>query len=112
AGRHACILRLFGTRTLVVLVNKMDPVGYSEHVFATLQRELSSAIKHLEFETSEFFPVSASSGINVVHRSSATPWFHVPALLEYLETVDIARTEHSTPFRSPVQLVQRTADFR
>jgi len=110
--RHACIIGLLGIRHLVVLVNKMDLVGYSEQVFRSLQRELSSAINQLEFETTEFFPVSASSGTNVVHRSSATPWFHGPALLEYLETLDVSRSDHRTPFRLPVQLVQRTADFR
>src|SRR5581483_2695372 len=51
-------------------------------------------------------------GINVVHRSSLTPWFKGPALLEYLETVDLQKAESSQPFRLPVQLVQRTRQFR
>jgi sulfate adenylyltransferase large subunit len=110
--RHACILGLLGIRHLVVLVNKLDLVGYSEQVFRSLQCEFSGAVGQLEFETIEFFPVSASLGTNVVHRSSATPWFRGPALLEYLENVDVNRNEDHKPLRLPVQLVQRTHNFR
>ena len=110
--RHACILGLLGIRHLVVLVNKLDLVGYSEQVFRNLQREFSGAVGQLEFETIEFFPVSASLGTNVVYRSPETPWFHGPALLEYLENVDVSGNEDHKPLRLPVQLVQRTNDFR
>jgi len=110
--RHACILGLLGIRHLLVLVNKMDLVAYSEQVFRSLERELSGAINQLEFETVEFFPVSAHLGTNVVHRSSTMPWFGGPSVLEYLESVDVGHREHNKPFRLPIQLAQRTQDFR
>lgn len=110
--RHAYIIGLLGIRHLVVLINKMDLVEYSEAVFRDLREELLGAINDFAFDTVEFFPVSANSGINVVHRSSSTPWFEGPALLEYLESVDVQKSEDSKPFRLPVQLVQRTSQFR
>ena len=110
--RHAYIIGLLGIRHLVVLINKMDLVGYSETVFEELKQELLDAIGELSFGSIEFFPVSASSGVNVVHRSSSTPWFGGPPLLEYLESVDVQKREDARPFRFPVQLVQRTSDFR
>ena len=110
--RHAHIIGLLGIRHLAVLVNKMDLVGYAEDIFLALQQELLVAIEQLDFETVEFFPVSSSDGINVVRRSPLTPWFRGPALLEYLENIDITRSEHNKPFRFPVQRVQRTDDFR
>jgi sulfate adenylyltransferase large subunit len=110
--RHAYILSLLGIRHLVILINKIDLVGYSERVFLTLREELAAILKRLEFESVNFLPVSAVFGTNVVHRSSLTPWFQGPALLEYLESVDVTRTERARPFRLPVQLVQRTASFR
>ena len=110
--RHAYIVALLGIRHLVVLINKMDLVDYSEQAFHNLQNELLAAIDQLDFESVEFFPVSASSGMNVVHRSSLTPWFLGPPLLEYLESVGVDASEHDKPFRFPVQLVQRTDKFR
>ncbi|HWC15775.1 MAG TPA: GTP-binding protein, partial [Terriglobales bacterium] len=110
--RHAYIIGLLGIRHLVILINKLDLVGYSEPVFRALREEFSAAINRLEFDSLEFFPVSAAAGTNVVHRSPLTPWYRGPALLEYLESVDLTRTEHTKAFRLPVQLVQRTSDFR
>ena len=110
--RHAYIIGLLGIRHLVVLINKMDLVGYSETVFRDLSAQLLSAIQDFDFDTVELFPVSAHSGINVVHRSQLTPWFDGPALLEYLESVDLQKADDSNPFRLPVQLVQRTSEFR
>lgn len=110
--RHAFIIGLLGIRHLVVLINKMDLVEYSEAVFLSLRKQLLDALQDFDFETVEFFPVSANSGVNVVHRSSVTPWFKGPALLDYLESVDLQKAEHSQPFRLPVQLVQRTSQFR
>ena len=110
--RHAYIIGLLGIRHLVVLINKMDLVDYSETVFLSLRKQLLSVLQDFAFETVEFFPVGANSGVNVVHRSSLTPWFKGPALLDYLESVDLQKAEDSTPFRLPVQLVQRTSQFR
>jgi len=110
--RHAYIIGLLGIRHLVVLINKMDLVDYSEVVFLSLRKQLLSAIQDFDFATVEFFPVSANSGTNVVHRTSLTPWFQGQALLDYLESVDLERAEDSKPFRLPVQLVQRTSQFR
>ena len=110
--RHAHIIALLGIRHLVVVINKMDLVAYSKDVFENLRHELWATIQQLEFDTVQFFPVSANLGINVVHRSSLTSWFNGPALLEYLETLDVRRSDASKPFRLAIQLVQRTPTFR
>jgi sulfate adenylyltransferase large subunit len=112
--RHAFIATLLGIRHLVIAVNKMDLVGYSEDVFGAICRDFDEFADQIGNRPHlQFIPVSALCGDNVVTRSTRMPWYGGPALLEYLETVAIAPENHELGLRLPVQYVIRpNQDFR
>jgi sulfate adenylyltransferase large subunit len=111
--RHAFIASLLGIPHLVVAVNKMDLVGYSEEVFESIRAELTSFMAQLQITDVHFIPISALRGDNVVEKSDRTPWFQGSSLLHYLETVHIAADRNFTEMRFPVQYVIRPdQDFR
>jgi sulfate adenylyltransferase large subunit len=111
--RHTYIASLLGIPHVVAAVNKMDLVGYSEESFAAIRRDFLALCAQLHLPAPEIIPVSALEGANVVTPSPATPWYHGPTLLEYLETVPLTRAETTGPMRFPVQLVLRPdANFR
>jgi sulfate adenylyltransferase subunit 1 len=109
--RHAYIASLLGVRHLIVAVNKMDLVDYSEAVFRQIQTDfaqfLTDAAANGHRPALYFLPVSALLGVNVVERSPETPWYHGPSLLELLETIPAATRDHAAAFRFPVQRVVR-----
>ena len=91
----------------------MDIVDYSEANFEAIRREFEMLCEQLGLTGVEMIPVSALEGDNVVTASERMPWYKGPTLLEYLETVLLARAETSGPMRFPVQLVLRPdANFR
>jgi bifunctional enzyme CysN/CysC len=111
--RHARIVSLLGIRHLVMAINKMDLVDWSEEVFHQISGDFAPVVKELGFETFQAVPVSALNGDNMIARSSAAPWYTGPALLTYLENVDVTRHEVEEPFRMAVQYVNRpNQDFR
>lgn len=111
--RHTYICSMLGVRKLVLAVNKMDLVGYDQAVFAAYTAKYLAFAKQLGIEDVACIPISALLGDNVVAPSSHMPWYHGPALLPYLETVEIAPQDEKRPFRMPVQWVNRpNADFR
>jgi bifunctional enzyme CysN/CysC len=111
--RHSYLVSLLGIRRVVLAINKMDLVEYSQDVFNTIEREYRAFATHLRFDDIVCIPMSAVRGDNVMARSAATPWHTGPAFLEYLETVPVADDLASAPFRLPVQWVNRpSADFR
>jgi sulfate adenylyltransferase large subunit len=105
--RHARIARLLGISDFVLAVNKMDLVGFDREVFDGIADEFEEILSGARCHT---IPMSALLGDNVITRSERTPWFDGPSLLEYLETVEVARNLAAAPFRFPVQLVQRPHD--
>jgi sulfate adenylyltransferase large subunit len=105
--RHARIAALLGIRTLVVTVNKMDLVGWSEGVFARIVEDFTEFAKSLPPVTLHFIPISAFDGANVVTAGQAMPWFDGPPLLTLLETIDAYRDDAAAPFLFPVQRVLR-----
>ncbi|MBA3301298.1 MAG: sulfate adenylyltransferase [Thermoleophilaceae bacterium] len=105
--RHASISALLGIRHVVVCVNKMDLVGWDEAVFERVRAEFQEVASKLEVPDLTFIPISALNGDNVVERSEASPWYPGPALLEYLETVDVSRDRNLSDGRFPVQYVIR-----
>ena len=105
--RHAILAGLVGVRSLLVAVNKMDLVGFAQARFDALRAEFAAFLDQLPFTTVQFIPVSALQGDNIVQRSDAMPWSPGPALLDYLETVPISRTEDLPDFRLPIQVVLR-----
>ncbi|MGA3293907.1 MAG: sulfate adenylyltransferase subunit CysN [Candidatus Acidiferrales bacterium] len=110
--RHAFIANLLGVRHIVAAVNKMDLVGFSQEVFDRISAEFRAFAEQLEIPNLYSVPVSALEGDNVVRRSKRMPWFEGPALLEYLETLQVGAPA-SGPLRFPVQYVIRPdASFR
>jgi sulfate adenylyltransferase large subunit len=111
--RHAFIASLLGIHHLVVAVNKMDLVGFSEEVFEKICADFTSFAAPLQLSDLYFIPVSALLGDNIVTKSENMPWFDGPSLLHHLETVHIASDRNLTEMRFPVQLVSRPSqDFR
>ena len=91
--RHAYIASLLGIPQFIVAVNKMDLVEYSESVFNEIRDEFTRVLHRLNAGAAYFIPISALAGDNVVHRSGRMAWFEGPSLLEYLETVEVARLQ-------------------
>ncbi len=105
--RHACIAALVGIPHFLIAVNKMDLVGYDQAIFEQIRTEFGEFLTKLGVSHAKFIPISALNGDNVVERSTRMPWYHGPALLEHLETVEILDTTVNTDFRFPVQRVVR-----
>jgi len=107
--RHSYICSLLGIKHIVVAINKMDLVGYSEEVFAGIQKNYELFAHKLggSFNDITFIPMSALKGDNVAERSGVMKWYTGPCLLEHLETVSIAHDTNLVDFRLPVQLVLR-----
>ncbi|HZL29839.1 MAG TPA: GTP-binding protein [Pseudolabrys sp.] len=111
--RHALIAATLGVRHLVVAVNKMDLVDYSQSSFEAIGRDFRSFADRLGDVSLTFIPVSARKGDNVVNRSAQMGWYRGPTLLDKLETVDVTPRAATQAFRMAVQWVSRpTADFR
>jgi bifunctional enzyme CysN/CysC len=111
--RHARIVALLGIRHLVMAVNKMDLVSYSEKVFSEIVLEFQSLLRELSFDSFEAIPLSALYGDNITEHSSAMPWYKGPTFLRHLETIDTSGRNANLPFRMPVQWVNRpNQDFR
>ena len=111
--RHAAICGLVGIARVVLAVNKMDLVGWSQARFRHIEAEFEQMVGGLGFANRAAIPIAARAGHNVVHRSQALPWYAGPTLIEYLDTVPPRNEAADAPFRFPVQMVLRDgADFR
>jgi sulfate adenylyltransferase subunit 1 len=108
--RHAFLASLVGIPHLVVAVNKMDLVGWSQEVFNRIRGEFSAFAKGLGLRDITFIPLSALNGDMVVDRGDNLDWYRGPALMEYLESVEIAHDINERDFRFPVQWVCRPQD--
>ncbi|MCW3066885.1 MAG: putative sulfate adenylyltransferase subunit 1 [Solirubrobacterales bacterium] len=108
--RHAVIATLLGIPHLVVAVNKMDLVGWSEDVFDAVVVDFCDWSRRLGTPEITFIPISALHGDNVVGQSDAAPWYEGPALLDHLESVPVAPREGGAAARFPVQWVIRPPD--
>ncbi len=105
--RHTCLAALLRIPHLVVAVNKMDLVNWSEERFLEIRDEFEEFLPRLDIKDVKFIPISALNGDNVVSASPASPWYQGPALLGHLETVHIASDWNLNGFRLPVQWVNR-----
>ena len=111
--RHATIVSLIGIKHVVLAVNKIDLVDYSQTVFDAIEADFRRFAEKLAFKVVTAIPLSARNGDNLSVRSSKTPWYRGPALLTHLETVDVTDDRANRPFRMPVQWVNRPhLDFR
>ncbi len=114
--RHTYIASLLGIRNIVVAINKMDLVEFSEVRFNEIQAQYNDFINQLGDRKPAniiFTPISALNGDNVVNPSENTPWYNGKTLMNTLETVEISRDTSAHEFRFPVQYVNRpNLDFR
>jgi bifunctional enzyme CysN/CysC/sulfate adenylyltransferase subunit 1 len=105
--RHACIASLLRIPHLVVAINKMDIVAWSEERFLEIKDQFEEFLPRLDIQDVKFIPVSALEGDNIVTPSIHTPWYPGPTLLGHLETVHIASDSNLSHLRFPVQWVNR-----
>ncbi len=115
--RHAFLTTLLRVPHIVLCVNKMDLVDYSEEVFEGIRQEFGEFATKLNAPDLTFIPVSALKGDNVVTRSDNMPWYEGSSLLHHLETVHVASDRNLVDARFPVQYVIRpqsnsTHDYR
>ena len=114
--RHTFISSLLGINNIVVAINKMDLVDYSEARFNEIQTEYANFVNQLGDRKPSniiFTPISALNGDNVVNKSEHTPWYTGDTLMGTLESVEINRNSAQNDFRFPVQYVNRpNLDFR
>lgn len=111
--RHAFLSTLLAIPHLVVAINKMDLVGYSEEVFLRICDDFRDFASRLEVKGLTFIPISALLGDNVVEKSPKMPWFQGSTFLHFLETVNTGASLNLIDFRYPVQYVVRPhQDFR
>jgi sulfate adenylyltransferase subunit 1 len=105
--RHTAIASLLRIPHLVVAINKMDLVDWSEARFNEIREQFEEFLPRLDIKDVKFIPMSALNGDNVVTPSPHTPWYAGPTLLGHLETVHIASDWNLSGFRLPVQWVNR-----
>ena len=105
--RHTAIAALLRIPHLVVAINKMDLVGWSEARFHEIRAQFEEFLPRFDIKDVKFIPMSALNGDNVVTASPHTPWYQGPTLLGHLETVHIASDWNLNGFRLPVQWVNR-----
>lgn len=111
--RHSFIASLLGIQHIIVAINKMDLVDYSESVFNKIKQDYLDFTSTLDLHDICFIPMSALDGDNVVNRSENMPWFTGLPLMETLNTVTIASDRNFSDARFPVQYVNRpNLDFR
>ncbi len=111
--RHSFIASLLGIKHVVVAINKMDLVDFSEERYNEIVADYQEFAKTLKIPDIRFAPISALRGDNVVNRSDSTPWYQGDTLMETLENIEISKDRNLENFRLPVQYVIRpNLDFR
>ncbi len=111
--RHTYLVSLLGIKHVVLAVNKMDLMDYSQEVYDNICRDYNNFVTPLGIPDVRFFPISALKGDNVVDLSDKMPWYHGKSVLEHLEKIHIASDRNYSDLRFPVQYVVRPSlDYR
>jgi bifunctional enzyme CysN/CysC len=112
--RHSYLAHLIGIRNLVLAVNKMDLIGYDQAQYDAIVADYRTFAESIGIERFVPMPISGFKGDNITTRSSHTPWYMGPTLVEHLEMVELdVAADQAKPFRLPVQWVNRpNLDFR
>ncbi len=105
--RHSFLVSLLGIERVIVAVNKMDLVDWSQEIYAAIESEYRDFAARIDLRDVTFIPLSAIKGDNVVEPSERMHWYHGPTLIGYLETVRVDDDTAAAPFRMPVQWVNR-----
>ena len=112
--RHSFIVSMVGVKKVLLAVNKLDLVDYSEQVYRQIVSDYSDfAESALDIDSITAIPISALLGDNVVERSEKTPWYTGETIIEYLENIEVRNQRKQASFRMPVQWVNRpNSNFR
>ena len=112
--RHSFIVSMVGVKKVLLAVNKLDLVDYSEEVYRQIVSDYSDfAESALNIDSITAIPISALLGDNVVERSEKTPWYTGETIMEYLENIEVRNQRKQASFRMPVQWVNRpNSNFR
>ncbi len=112
--RHSYLVSLLGIRKVVLAINKLDLMDYSQEVFERIERDYRTFAAQIGLDDIQCIPLSALRGDNMLEASPNTPWYQGPSLLQYLESVPLEESRQSqAAFRLPVQWVNRpNLDFR
>jgi len=111
--RHSRIVAMMGIRHVVLAVNKMDLVGFSEATYNSIVEDYRAFANGFGFVSAQAIPLSGLDGDNVLQRSGQTPWYSGPSLMQYLDAVNVRDARERHAFRMSVQWVNRpNLDFR
>lgn len=111
--RHSFIVSLLGVKNIILAVNKMDLVDYSQAIFNEIELAYRAFAENLSFEDIIVIPISALKGENICSHSFSMRWYKGPTLLKTLENIDVQKNMIHQPFRMSVQWVNRPKhDFR
>ncbi len=111
--RHSYLVSLLGIRHVVLAINKLDLVDYSQEVFDSIEADYRAFAAEIGLTDITAIPMSALNGDNITEPSDATPWYDGPTLIGHLESIEIDDEAHAGAFRMPVQWVNRpNLDFR
>ena len=111
--RHSYITTLLGIKHIIVAINKMDLVDYSEEVYQNIKDDYAAFSSQLDMGEVRYLPISALNGDNVVDASKHMPWYEGAPLMTVLENIQISGDRNFSDFRFPVQYVNRpNLDFR
>jgi bifunctional enzyme CysN/CysC len=105
--RHGYLLSMLGIKNVVVLINKMDLVDYSEEVFNNIVKEYTEFLNKIDVEPRYYIPVSGFFGENIVYTSEKTPWYSGQSVLDILDGFEKEKLPDDKPFRMPVQAVYK-----
>lgn len=110
---HSRILDLMGIKSAVLVINKLDAIGYNEEAYREITQKYCSFASSLHFQKISSIPVSALKGENLTTLSNNMPWYNGPTLLEHLDNFQLDPSRHDSHFRMPVQLIHRpSSSFR
>ena len=109
--RHLMICNLMGVSRVIVAINKLDAVDYSQEIYTTIKNDLLSQMSRFDLPDIHFIPMSALAGDNVVTQSTVMPWYTGQTLLECIQSWQPKKSEDIT-MRARVQSIVRAEDFR
>ncbi len=110
--RHLTICSLMGVERIIIVINKLDAVGYDQKVFNALRDELMPTIDRLGIKDFTFIPVSALHGDNVVYKTDAAAWYQGPTLLEYVQEWEGTNGDRQVSPHLGIQMISRAENFR
>ncbi|HBX52726.1 MAG TPA: sulfate adenylyltransferase [Bacteroidales bacterium] len=105
--RHSYIASLLQIKHIILCINKMDMVNFSEQIFQNIKKNYVEIAEKLNIQNVHYIPISALNGDNVVNRSEHTPWYKESSLIEMLETIEVNNNTEKLPARFPVQYIIR-----